>query len=181
MNSINNFIQSYFSECRTPIWTGFYEFFTSFFNFPTNFLLLVIVVSLLTYKFIGRKHLMLFLGSVLSGGFLVYILKHSLNISRPIGGVVEATGQSFPSGHATLSFIFFIMLIYIFEEYIPPIWRNIFNVFCITSALLISFSRIYLGVHWFSDVLAGIVLGLVVSFLSIYIFKYINKGQYVIE
>jgi len=80
--------------------------------------------------------------------------------SRPEEGIYIENFFSFPSGHATLAAAFYGFLIYFF-------WRNLENVknkinisfACLALIVLIGFSRLYLGVHFFSDVWAGFLLG----------------------
>jgi undecaprenyl-diphosphatase len=81
--------------------------------------------------------------------------------NRPIHQLVDTSGYSFPSGHATMSMIFFALLIYYFKNHISD---KIFKYLSITLSVIlilsIGFSRIYLNVHWFTDVIAGFALGL---------------------
>ncbi len=60
-----------------------------------------------------------------------------------------------PSGHAIDSFAFALPLFYLTREYIALIWR----LYPLVLAALIAFSRIYLGVHYPTDVLIGALLG----------------------
>jgi undecaprenyl-diphosphatase len=72
---------------------------------------------------------------------------------------------SMPSGHAITSFAFAVPLSYLTREFISNAWR----VYPLFLAAMIAFSRIYLGVHYPTDVLAGalmgVLIGLVLSFL----------------
>ena len=74
--------------------------------------------------------------------------------------LVLETSYSFPSGHATMSLIFYGMLAY-FCVLALRTWRARTAVIFGASllVLLIGFSRIYLGVHYFSDVVAGFASG----------------------
>ena len=67
---------------------------------------------------------------------------------------------SFPSGHTAASFTAWPVLSYYFPRY---------TFYFISLALLISFSRLYLAKHYFSDILAGIVLGLLLSGITLFL------------
>ncbi|MFP4498537.1 MAG: phosphatase PAP2 family protein [Vulcanimicrobiota bacterium] len=78
----------------------------------------------------------------------------------------EVTNSSFPSGHATFSMIYCYMLVLFDKKFIP---LAIFFVF------MISFSRIYTGHHWPSDVVAGMILGILYDHLAIFLIDKFEK------
>lgn len=86
-------------------------------------------------------------------------------VSRPRPSNIFETGFSFPSGHALASVLAFGAIAYfLWEEH-----RNI-AYFMLFVPLIVGISRIYLNVHWFSDVVAGFALGILWLYLCIYIF-----------
>jgi undecaprenyl-diphosphatase len=100
--------------------------------------------------------------SVLFVEWLEPVLKNSIARIRPcrwVEGIrlIVACPKSFsmPSGHAISSFAFAAPLFYLTRHYLHPGWRLI----PFLLAALIAFSRVYLGVHYPSDVLAGALLG----------------------
>lgn len=171
MNPVDIFIQNYFSLVRTLHLTEFMYLLSGLFNPSVSMVVAVLFVAFLIYLVRDLRYSVLFISALFLGWVLVRLLKYFFDVSRPLGGVVEAFGQSFPSGHATMATIFFIMLMYIFDGYLKTLPRITFNSLCIIGIFLVSFSRVYLGVHWASDVFGGIVLGGALSCLFIAIFK----------
>lgn len=98
-----------------------------------------------------------------------YIIKNIVQRPRPIGHrIIDETGFSLPSGHSMVSMAFYGYLIYLTCKYIKNKKVKIILVIFL-SALIISvgISRIYLGVHYTTDVLAGYLLG--ISYLIVYV------------
>jgi undecaprenyl-diphosphatase len=96
------------------------------------------------------------------------IFKNIFHRPRPdILPLVHASGYSFPSGHSMISTAFYGYLIYLCIIFLKKPWKQIFSVFQIVLILFIGVSRIYLGVHYASDVIGGFLAGL--SWLIIFI------------
>ena len=128
---------------------------------PTNlFILSLILFGILIYKKKWYYSLLLFFSMI--GGLLFEVLiKLIMHRARPENALIEVSGYSFPSGHATMAVIFFSLLLYSFKDDIKnKSLKYIFIISNIVFFLLIGTSRVYLNVHWLSDVLAGFGLGL---------------------
>lgn len=88
---------------------------------------------------------------------------------RPDFKTIQVDETSFPSGHAQNNMAFYLaLLICLLLIVTAPKWRVILSAVLITLPLLIGLSRIYLGVHFVSDVLAGWGLGAFVAIVSVY-------------
>lgn len=95
------------------------------------------------------------------GGLIEFTTKWLIHRPRPAMQLIPETGYSFPSAHATLATIFFAVLLYAFRDDIKNrTLRYLYYAANISLFLIIGFSRVYLGVHWVSDVIAGFALGL---------------------
>ncbi|MBI2452215.1 phosphatase PAP2 family protein [Candidatus Pacearchaeota archaeon] len=143
---------------------------------PTNlFILSIILLAILLYK---KKwhHSLLLLFSMVGGLLFEFLTKLIIHRTRPENALIEVSGYSFPSGHATMAIIFFSLLLYSFKDEIKNrVIKNFFIALNISFFLLSGFSRIYLNVHWFSDILAGFSLGLFWLTLLILVFKTITS------
>ncbi|MFA5934436.1 MAG: phosphatase PAP2 family protein [Candidatus Paceibacterota bacterium] len=101
------------------------------------------------------------------GTLLPELLKNLIERARPISNILIETGYSFPSGHATISTVFFFSSIFIISPHIKNNFSKITFITC-TSIIfpLVAISRVYLSVHWISDVLGGILLGSICYILT---------------
>lgn len=91
----------------------------------------------------------------------VTILKALYDRSRPSDALVETTGAAFPSGHATAGAVTAVALVIVFLPAGPR--RRAWELAAATFAFFMGLSRMYLRAHWFSDVVAGTLLGAAVA------------------
>ncbi len=133
---------------------------------PLTFL----IVSFLFFKK-KRRFILPFLFVFLGSGAVALIAKDYFALDRPVVAAVEESGSSFPSGHAVLSLSFYSYLSYILIKILKGKYLYLILSLNIILVLLIGFSRLYLGVHYLSDVLAGYLLALLFLIFGIFIYK----------
>lgn len=162
---------------------------TEFMVFITNLakhqFLIPANLCLLFYFLFVRKHTWFSVriaAIALSSLGLMIMLKQLFQRQRPeVPLLAHAQGLSFPSGHALMSVTFYGLLIYIIFQTLknkPLKWT--LTVILIALIVLIGFSRVYLRVHYTSDVLAGFIIGVLWLFISLKILTRIeeyNKKQ----
>ncbi len=90
-----------------------------------------------------------------------WVLKQSLQLPRPQVLYDSAMSFSFPSAHTLTATCIYGFLSVLVARELPPRWRWLSYAAAWTIILSIAFSRLYLGAHWLSDVVGGIVLGLI--------------------
>lgn len=148
------------------------NFITNVFKVITEFgsakvLILITLISLVVVK--NKKIGTAISLNLVSIGLLNYILKNIIQRPRPEGfRLVEETGYSFPSGHSMASMAFYGLIIYfVFRNVKNKAMRTIACTALSLLIILIGMSRIYLGVHYASDVIAGLLVS--IAYLVVYI------------
>ena len=136
----------------------------------------LLAVSLVTAFFLFilhyRRYSILLLSAMAGDALLVELFKAIIASPRPLNGIIVATSYSFPSGHTTSSVVLFGILLYIVWRQ----WKNV-NLKLLAVGLYVSevgvvgFDRIYLNVHWFSDVLGALFLGAFWIAFCVWMFK----------
>ncbi|MBI5469816.1 phosphatase PAP2 family protein [Candidatus Kaiserbacteria bacterium] len=107
--------------------------------------------------------------AVCGSGATVLVLKYLVSRARPdimYQAYTEGPFYSFPSAHATLSMALYGYLAYLLMQTEPILRRRILIILLPMLALLVAFSRLYLGVHYLSDVVGGIAIGLVFNWIG---------------
>jgi membrane-associated phospholipid phosphatase len=134
----------------------------TFFGSPVWFYLIVIPAMIWVWRK-GHPRLAIFLAvTTLGGGLLDTVVKEVVNRARPslVDPVATAHGKSFPSGHAMSSTFTYGALLLVFLPVIARRLRPVVVAGAVVLVAAICFSRLALGVHFITDVLGGVVLGL---------------------
>jgi membrane-associated phospholipid phosphatase len=162
-DAVSSFVVSFRSESLTP----FFRFMT---EVGDRFAYIVITIALGAYlflrhknwKFIGQTVLVLLLSTLTN-----ILLKSVINRQRPSHEhLVQVTTLSFPSGHSMSAMAFYGFLTYLtVVSKIPLTFKIMLVILLVLTILSVGISRIYLGVHFPSDVAAGFVGGLIFSML----------------
>ncbi|QNU68506.1 phosphatase PAP2 family protein [Ruminiclostridium herbifermentans] len=120
----------------------------------------ILLISILINKKYSFNISMIIINIMLSA-MLNEGIKNIIQRSRPdILRLIEIKGYSFPSGHSMISMSFYGLLIFLCLRNCKSKWKYIIISLFLLLILLIGFSRIYLGVHYASDVLGGYSLGI---------------------
>lgn len=150
----------------------------SFFGYMPFSLIMVIVVAIVFFISKFRREAG-FIILTLSSGLISSVLKIAVNRPRPTEDLVriveKAKQQSFPSGHVLFYVVFFGFLVLLMNHLKTlPFWlRWLVSGFSLILIFTVPFSRIYLGAHWFTDVLGGFLVGLIC--LAIISYAFLNK------
>ena len=133
-------------------------------------IILIVVFIILKKKKISQ----LIMGNLLFIVLLNQIIKFMIRRDRPTGfRLIEMTGYSFPSGHSMVSMAFYGILIYIINHLIKNKYIKIpLIILNIVIIILIGISRVYLGVHYLSDVVTGYSISIIYLLV---LTKYLNK------
>jgi membrane-associated phospholipid phosphatase len=168
-----NFMENYTTETNTGIMKFITFFGTHIFLIPANLTLIAYFLFVKKHRWYSIKVPVVAIGSVV----VMSLLKLYFSRARPLTPILqEVQGFSFPSGHAMSAMTFYGLLIYLVYKYIQgTISRTVLIGFLALFILLIGISRIYLRVHYTSDVLAGFAMGIIWLVLSLWVMGKIEK------
>ncbi len=157
---------------RNPFLTAIMKFITTLGGAPVLITISLISIVILKNKKIG----ICITGNLINITILNIVLKNTVQRPRPEGyRLINETGYSFPSGHSMVNTAFYGLIIYFIYKNVKNIaLRNALCILLGILILLIGISRIYLGVHYASDVIAGLFISL--AYLII-VTKIIEKNK----
>ena len=135
---------------------------------PTYLLALTILISIYLYFNSQKSQAILLVTTSILAAAIIKGLKFLIQSPRPISNLIQETGYSFPSGHTTFAIIFFGLITYIFAK---PKYKNPAIITSLTLIIIITLSRLYLQVHWLTDIIGGLIIGTTILALSILTYK----------
>ncbi len=167
-NNISDFdklVYSWISNIISEPMTRFFKLITLLCN--TSFMVCLLIVILIILK--NKKKALVIILNTLFCSLLNQFTKMIFVRPRPTGiNIIEENGYSFPSGHSMVSLAFYGLLIYlVVNSNLNKNKKILLSSLLSILILLIGISRIYLGVHYASDVLGGFSLAMAYLIVSI--------------
>lgn len=152
-------------------WYWVFIFLTEFGNYTVAVILLIVVAILtkLDYKFF------IFMFGIMISLIINVGVKDVFSRERPLIEYRWATedSSSFPSGHSTAAGFMYTFIIYlVYHEEWDRRKKYIIYILCALMMPIVMVSRIILGVHYFTDVIAGLACGIMVSALCMLLYRY---------
>lgn len=139
----------------------------------TTIIIFTLVVSTILWLTREKWYILALWLIILSSEAFTFLAKLIFNRARPEGAVFLESTNSFPSGHATIAVAFYGFIAYLLLKKTKSKFCSfIIILFTLIIIIAIGFSRLYLGVHYISDVLAGYLVGLVWLIIGISLKKY---------
>lgn len=139
---------------------------------PAALILIAYFLFIRKHKWYSLKVPVVALGSI----SLNIIMKFFFDRDRPAAPLVEASGLSFPSGHSMVAASFYGLFIYLVWKHVKnPALRYTLVALLILFIILIGFSRIYLRVHYATDVAAGFAAGFVWVIIGLWTLRRLEK------
>ncbi|QED48297.1 phosphatase PAP2 family protein [Cytobacillus dafuensis] len=174
--SVISFIQGF----ESPMLTQIMKFFTYIGSFPSVLVIFLIVSFFLYFVLKHRAELILFGTVVIGTPIINQILKQFFHRARPdLHRLIEIGGYSFPSGHAMNAFAVYGILAFLLWRHLNTrLGRITLIMISSISILMIGTSRIYLGVHYPSDIIGGYLASGFWLAISIWFFQRYREKRY---
>ncbi|MDA1675475.1 phosphatase PAP2 family protein [Bacillus cereus group sp. TH152-1LC] len=145
---------------ESPFLTTIMKFFTTIGSTKTVAILCLIIMCVLYKVLKQRSECLLFITAILGTNVLFISLKFLIQRERPsLHRLIEETGYSFPSGHSTIAFALYATVLFLLWRHVRVQWKRVILTVLVSMMIIsIGISRIYVGVHYPSDVLAGFLI-----------------------
>ncbi len=169
----DTFIYNIISSFKCNQLTIFFKFITNFANY-----IVIIILCIILFIFIKNKWYGVVISiNIINSTIINKVLKAIFLRPRPLVlRLIKEGGYSFPSGHTMAATSFYGFIIYlIYKSNIRKKYKLLLEILLFILIVLIGISRIYLGVHYASDVLAGYLVSIIYLIIFTTILKKINN------
>lgn len=170
-----DYLHGYVSDSTTAVMEFFTWFGSHYFLVPAYLILMFYYFFVKKATWLGIKVAAVSVSSLL----MMFSLKYIFRRPRPADPLLrEAAGLSFPSGHAFMSFSFFALLFYIIYKAEIQVWTKVVLFFLLSIVVfMVGLSRIYLRVHYTTDVIAGFCMGFMWIIISLGVVHLLEKRK----
>lgn len=174
ISSIDAIVDRWFVASRMDWFTNSMLYFTKLAEARVVAVLALAGLGYFLWKKEKNKARALFVSVVGSAGTVLF-MKHLIARPRPLQSVYTESLYSFPSAHAALAISFYALFFYFLINQARKIYRVWLYILSAVFIFLIGVSRLYLGVHYLSDVLAGYAVGVGWMIVAVWVEKRLNK------
>jgi len=167
ISNLDQAVYAWFYGIRTETGIVFFTYLTQIGSTEAIIIFALIFVIYL-YSRGKSKQAGVFIIGLLTNTIVVYGLKSFVHRPRNLLSVVSETTTSFPSGHTAATIFFFGFVLYYTTKSLPHgFWRAMVRTVCVLLVILIPSSRLYLGAHYFTDILASVCIASTVLFITV--------------
>jgi membrane-associated phospholipid phosphatase len=175
-SGINREVNSWVTTIQTSSFTLVAKLIAGGFDTTPLLAISLVIGAVLFYKKM-RKNALLLVGAMAGDAVIIETLKTFIYSLRPLNGLVLETDNSFPSGHVTSTVVLLgLLAFFAWQTWKCKLVKAASSVLLAAVALFVGFTRIYLNVHWLSDVLAGYLLGVFWLTFCIAITPYLKQA-----
>jgi len=164
INKIDTSVSQFVQQFRSPMLDQVMIVISAFGNLSIALASLIITAGILIANKLKREAV--FVSCIVFTGIITFVLKRVFDRPRPTADLVTLIDRyqnnSFPSGHTLSYIVFFGFLIFLMKQLtsLPQYWRMGVTVLAYFMCVVGPISRIYLGAHWLTDIIGGLLIGL---------------------
>jgi len=179
LSQMDNYVNSLIMQYRIPFFDQVAILISIIFDTYALTLISIFIAIILYFK--GYSYdAIIFVGSMAGNAITTQIIKLYVATPRPPNMIIPESGYSFPSGHASSIIPFTIIILHIIFKGTSlrskPLKILVGSLFLLLI-LIVCFDRIYLNVHWLSDVIGGVLAGLIWSSVALLLFKIVERNH----
>lgn len=167
-NTLHDYIQS-----KVDLAGNFHDFLMFITHLGNPIPSLAIAIIIILFLILKKKYreIKIFSIAAIVAVLIIGVLKEIFMRGRP-EGIIDVPSYSFPSGHALIVAVIIPLFVYFSLPYFKSkIFKNLFIIISYSYIFIMSWTRLYLGVHYLSDIVVGILIGGVISVATILIIK----------